>query len=341
MANVTIKILAKELGLSTAAISKALHDSHEISVATKQRVLALAKELNYIPNPYASSLRHRKSNTLAVVLPDVTDSFFSEAINGIESVAIEKDFHVLLYLTHERAQREEAILKEFQSGRVDGILMSISSETTNFDSISGIFSKNMPIVFFDRICEQINTAKIITDDFESSYIATSHLIEQGCEKITFLSNSDSLLITKNRKEGALKACCENGIEKTFLHLMLDCYANKFDYEKMEELLTSEQRPDGIICCIEKFTPNVYTVCRELGLSIPKDIKILSFSNLNAAGILNPSLTTITQPAFEMGKVAATILIKSIQKKSFHLIDETIILPSTLHTRESTRLWIND
>ncbi|AYD47718.1 LacI family DNA-binding transcriptional regulator [Arachidicoccus soli] len=335
MANVTIKILAKELGLSTAAISKALHDSHEISESTKQRVLALAKELNYIPNPYASSLRHRKSNTIAVVLPDVTDSFFSEAINGIESIAIEKDFHVLLYLTHERAQREETILKEFKSGRVDGIIMSISSETTNFDCIHDTFSKNMPIVFFDRICEQIDTAKIITNDFESGYLATRHLIEQGCKKITFLSNSDSLLITKNRKEGALKACLENAIEESFLHVKLDCYANEFDSEKIEQLLTSEQKPDGIVCCIEKFTPNVYIVCRKLGLSIPKDIKVLSFSNLNTAIILNPSLTTITQPAFEMGKAAATILIKSIEKKSFILKDETITLPSTLFIRDST------
>ena len=126
MSITTLKILAKELNLSVATVSKALRDSHEISAETKQKVLALAKNLNYVANPYASSLRKRRSNTIAVVLPEVADSFFSQAINGIESVAQDKGYHVLIYLTHESFAREEAILKEFQSGRVDGILISVS-----------------------------------------------------------------------------------------------------------------------------------------------------------------------------------------------------------------------
>src|SRR5258706_5744658 len=191
MGNTTIKILAKELKLSVASVSKALRDSHEISNETKQKVLALARQLNYVPNPYASSLRKRVSKTIAVVLPEVADSFFSLAINGIESVAQEKGYHVLIYLTHESFAREKAILNEFKSGRVDGILMSVSGETCDSDHIKEVTAAGIPVVFFDRICEDVATVKIITDDFESGYNAATHLIEKGCKKIAFLSISAS------------------------------------------------------------------------------------------------------------------------------------------------------
>src|SRR5205085_228054 len=139
-------------------------------------VLALAHRLNYVPNPYASSLRKRVSKTIAVVLPEVADSFFSLAINGIESVAQEKGYHVLIYLTHESFAREKAILNEFKSGRVDGILISVSGETSESSHIRDVANEGIPVVFFDRICEDIRTARIVTDDFESGYNATAHLI---------------------------------------------------------------------------------------------------------------------------------------------------------------------
>jgi LacI family transcriptional regulator len=198
MSNTTIKILAKELNLSIATVSKALRDSHEISSDTKKKVLAVAKHLNYIPNPYASSLRKRRSKTIAVVLPEVNDSFFSLAINGIESIAMDKGYHVLIYLTHESFVREQAILHEFKSGRVDGILMSVSGETSESDHVKEVIAAGMPVVFFDRVCEDVETAKIVTDDFESSYKATSHLISMGCKKIVYLSTSSTLSINSKR-----------------------------------------------------------------------------------------------------------------------------------------------
>ena len=198
MCAATIKDLAKELGLSAATVSRALRDSYEISPATKQKVRKLAKELNYVPNPYASSLRKRKSKTIAVVLPEVADSFFSLAINGIESIAMEKGYHVLIYLTHENFEREKAILNEFKSGRVDGILISVSEETSSGNHIKEVVNAGIPVVFFDRVCEDVNTAKVTTDDFESSYNATQLLIKQGCKKIVYLSISPELSINKKR-----------------------------------------------------------------------------------------------------------------------------------------------
>lgn len=335
MDNITIKMLAKELNLSTAAISKALRDSHEISSGTKQRVQELASRLNYIPNAYAGSLRRRKSKTIAVVLPEVADSFFSLAINGIEAVAEEKGYHVLIYLTHENFSREQAILKNFQSGRVDGVLMSLTAETASYEHICELYSKEIPLVFFDRICDDVNTAKITTDDFESSYKATQHLIDCGCRKIALLSISNHLSISNKRLEGYQQALKDHAAGYAPVNVVFCGNDTATNNRFLKKVMSEEDRPDGIVATVEKLTTDVYLTCKELQLSIPQDVKIVSFSNLSAAGILNPSLTTITQPAFEMGKAAAKILFKALEKKNFNLRDENLTIPSQLIIRGST------
>jgi LacI family transcriptional regulator len=336
MDNITIKMLAKELNLSTAAISKALRDSHEISTPTKLRVQELASRLNYIPNAYAGSLRRRKSKTIAVVLPEVADSFFSLAINGIEAIAEEKGYHVLIYLTHENLSREQAILKDFQSGRVDGVLMSLTAETASYQHISDLHDRNIPLVFFDRVCEEVNTAKITTNDFESSYKATQHLIDCGCKRIALLSISHCLSISNKRFEGYEQALKDNKVAHEPINIFCenDAVAN---YTFMQKIMGSPDRPDGVIATVEKFTTDIYLACKELKLSIPNDVKVVSFSNLSSASILNPSLTTITQPAFDIGKAAAVVLFKSLEKKNFTMEDESLIIPSELIVRGSTVL----
>jgi LacI family transcriptional regulator len=334
--SVKIKDLAKELHLSVATISKALKDSYEISPKTKQRVLDLAKKLNYTPNPYASSLRKRSSNTIAVVLPEVADSFFSLAINGIESVAKDKGYHVLIYLTHESFVREQAILNEFKSGRVDGILMSVSEETSQSDHVKEVIAAGMPLVFFDRICEDVETAKVVTDDFESSYKATRHLIQKGCKKIVYLSTSSTLSINNKRMEGFKKALTDNGIKNNTADI-ISCYRKtEENYKIIRDLLKKKNRPDGIIASVEKLTTPIYLACRDLKLSIPGKIKVISFTNLQAALILSPTLTTITQPAFEMGKTAATVLFTALRNNNLNFRKETVIIPSVLNIRNSTR-----
>lgn len=330
--SIKIKDLAKQLNLSVATISKALKDSYEISPETKQRVFELAKKLNYTPNPYASSLRKRSSKTIAVVLPEVADSFFSLAINGIESVAHDKGYHVLIYLTHESFEREQAILKEFQSGRVDGILISVSSETRSSDHIKEVIDAGMPLVFFDRVCEDVETAKVVTDDFESSYNATWQLLKAGCKKIAYLSSSSTLSINSKRMEGYKKALSDKGINN---HDIISCTGNsESNYQIILDLLKKSNRPDGLIASVEKLTTPIYLACKDLDLSIPTDIKVISFTNLHAALILTPTLTTVTQPAFEMGKAAADVLFKSLEKSNFNLKKEITVIPSVLNVRNS-------
>lgn len=336
MGNITIKMLAKQLNLSTAAVSKALRDSHEISDVTKQRVQELAAVLNYVPHPYAGSLRERKSKTIAVIIPEVADSFFSLALNGIEAVAIEKGYHALIYLTHENFEREKEILKDLESGRVDGVIMSLALKTNSYDHIKALH-KAVPLVFFDRICEEIDTAKITTNDYECAYQATQHLIERGCKKIAILSISDSLSISSKRMQGYQQALVDYQIPchpGSIINYNEDVTEN---CQLLREVLSNKDRPDGIVATVSKMTTEIYLVCMELGLKIPEDIKVICFSNDSTAAILNPSLTTITQPAFDMGKLAATILFKALKKKYPVSNEDSTVIPSQLIIRSSTSL----
>lgn len=336
MKNVTIRALAKELNLSVSTISKALRDSYEISEDTKRRVLELAARLNYMPNPYASSLRGKQSRNIGVVIPEVADSFFSLAINGIESVVKEQGYHVLIYLTHERFANEESILHEFQGGRVDGVLMSVSRETVSGRHIQDLMAKEVPVVFFDRVLDDVEADKIVTDDFESGYNATKHLIGNGCTHIAYLTISENLSITTQRMEGYLKALSDHGIRSS-KNDIVPCSADaSFNYRQVKKMLTQKKRPDGIVASVEKLANPVYMACRELSLSIPQDVKVVCFSNLEIATILHPSLSTITQPAFEIGRTAATVLLRALDKKHTKPAMQQVIIPSTLIARESSK-----
>lgn len=334
MESVNLKKLAQLLNLSIATVSKALRDSYDISQETKDKVVALAKELNYQPNPHASSLRKHSSKTIAVIIPEIANNYFVLVINGIESVAQEKGYHVMIYLSHEDVTREIAFARHLHSGRVDGALISVSGSTTDFTHFNELQAKGLPIVFFDRVVESFNTVKVTTDDQESAYLATRHLIEQGCKKIAHLGISRNLSIGNKRLKGYLQALTDNNLPVDE-SLMVECTN---DNEKDTELIKNlflQQKPDGIFASVERYAILAYEVCKTMKLSIPKDVKVIGFSNLQTASLLNPSLSTITQPAFEMGKQAASMLLKSLEKKNFHLKDENIVIKSSLTPREST------
>ncbi len=332
MAKVDIKRLALELNISAATVSRALRDSYEISAKTKQKVWDLAKQLNYEPNLFASNLRKQKSKTIAVIVPEIANHFFSLAINGIEDIARQRDYHVLIYQTHDDNEAEISFTRRLFNGRVDGILISVSSEANNNKHIVEL-SKNMPTVFFDRVFEEVDAIKITTDDYESAYQATQLLITSGCTKIAFLAGLHLLNTGKKRVSGyrdALKAnhiACDES-------LVID-YNNdsKLTYQLIKDLLLKE-KPDGVLSSIEELALPCYYACKELNINIPNDLKIISYSNLDTAPLLNPSLSTITQPAFEIGQEAASILFKILDKKWFEP-NETRILKSTIIQREST------
>lgn len=335
MNTVNLKQLAKELNLSVSTVSRALRDSWEISTPTKQRVFDLAKKMNFQPNPYASSLRKHRSRTIAVVIPEVANNFFALAIKGIESIAREKGYHVLIYLTNEDGSEEMSVATNLQSGRVDGVLLSLSGKTKDTRHLMELQQRNIPLVFFDRVCDTIEAPKVVTNDYESGFVATEHLIKAGCRRIAHLTISMELSISHKRMKGytdGLLRYDQPFDEEMVVHCEDDEESN---YRKIRALLSSDNKPDGIFASVEKLAVQVYHVCRELGLEIPGDVKVIGFSNLLTASLLNPALTTIAQPAYEMGKEAATILFRRLEKKHILTQDHRVILPAKLEIRNST------
>ncbi|MFL5811438.1 MAG: LacI family DNA-binding transcriptional regulator, partial [Flavisolibacter sp.] len=245
---INLKKLAEQLDLSVSTVSKAFRNSYDISAKTRERVLALAKELNYQPNPYASGLRTQKSKTIAVILPEIANNFFTQVINGIEEVAQAKEYHVLIYLTHEDHDKEVAFIQHLQSGRVDGVLISISDGMKENSHLDHLQKKGIPIVFFDRVDENIAATKVMTDNTESSYEATKHLIEMGCKNVALLFFARNLSVANQRREGYLKAMHDYKLPVVEIPCHND---NKQDYEKIVKTLKKKNRPDGIFSAFEK------------------------------------------------------------------------------------------
>lgn len=335
MSKINLKDLAKKLNISVSSVSKALRDSHEIAEETKKKVRALALELGYSPNPYAGFLRNQKSKTIALIAPELTNNFFVQAISGAESIAQEHDYHILVYTTNDDFEKEKSITSHLMNGRVDGVIISLASTTKSFNHLTDLIEAGIPIVFFDRICHEIETAKITTNDFTSGFIATEHLINNGCKKIAYLSISENLSIDNKRKQGYFEAFNKYDlkIDESFV---IKCSNDDSNNVKLiKDLLTGQNKPDAIFASIEKLALSTYTACIELGIKIPQDLKVISFSNLRTASLLNPSLTTITQPAFEMGEIAAKILFKYLAKRRSNITNENIVLKSELTIRNST------
>lgn len=197
----TIKDIAKALGLSTSTISRALRDSYEISEETKKLVLECAEKLNYRPNPIALSLKERRSRSIGVIVCEIANNFFSQIINGIESVAYERGYNVIIAQSHESYEREIMDLQFLASRSVDGLLISVSTETNDINHLKSLHDRGLPIVFFDRTLEGLNTHSVIVDNFNGAYLATEHLIKNGYKNIAAITNSEFLSITNERLAG--------------------------------------------------------------------------------------------------------------------------------------------
>jgi LacI family transcriptional regulator len=331
-----LKKLAKELNVSFSTVSKALRDSHEISDVTKRRVNEKAKEFNYQVNPLASNFRKQKTRTVALVIPEIVNDFFGPVINGIESIAHQKGYHVLVYLTHEDMQKEVSTFAYLKNGRVDGIMLSLSEQTDDVSHIKELKENGIPLILFDRISDQLEVPTVTTDNFRGGVEATEQLIAKGCKNIAFLSISKRASVSVGRMNGYLDALRKNS--PSCPDNMIVCCDGTDDHNKdlIRELLTRKNRPDGIFASVESLAVSAYEVCRELKLNIPKQVKIIAFSNSYMAALLNPPLSAITQPAYEMGREAALTLIYLIEKKNNLLRPQNIEIKSELIVRGSTK-----
>ena len=335
--NITIKDLAEKLGISASTVSRALKDHPDISIKTKKAVNDLAAQLNYQPNTVALSLRQSKTNTIGVIIPEIAHFFFSTVVSGIEDIAHSKGYNVIITQSNESYEREVIDTQALFNSRVDGILISVARDTKNFDHFTSLIQRNMPLVFFDRVVEGVNASKVIVDDEQGAYEATQHLIEQGYKRIAHLAGPANLIISQNRLNGYKAAIADNNylIDD---RIVISCGLGT--YEEAEQitygLLDSRVPPDAIFANNDVAAYGAMTAIKKRKLNIPDDIAIVGFSNWHFSGLIQPALSSVTQPGFKMGQESTKLMLKQIEATdSEHLITETITLKTTLMIRESS------
>jgi len=334
---VTIKDIAKALGLSTSTVSRALRDSYEISQETKKVVLEYAQKINYHPNPIALSLKERKSRTIGVVVCEIANSYFSQVINGIESIAYNKEYNVIIAQSMESFEREIMNLQYLTSRSIDGLIVSVSTETKDFSLYKELHQRGMPIVFFDRIVDEIDTHKVVTDNYKGAYEATQHLISKGYKNIAIVCNAEGLSISKERLAGFTDALLHNNlrINPAFIK---HCKHGGMIIEEVEEamnaLLKGKQKPDAIFAGADKLTTGCFRILRAKKIRVPDDMGLIGFSNSDLTELLDPPLSVIRQPAFQMGEIATQLLLLLIESKRPVTSFESKILPTELILRGS-------
>jgi LacI family transcriptional regulator len=308
---ITIKDIAKELGLSISTVSKALSDSYEISEKTKKLVNEYAEKNNYRPNPIA---------------------------NGIESVAYSKGYNVIITQTHESYDLEVLNVKHLTFRSIDGILISLSTETSDVEHLNVLHKKGLPIVFFDRISEEIDTHKVIADNYRGAYEGTAHLVSSGYKKIAHITSSANSSITRERLGGYKKALQDNSVAINESYIKYCPHGGRDLAEiknALNDLLSMDDGPDAIFTSSDRITVTTLLLLHELKIKIPDEIALLGFTNTQLADVLNPSLSSIYQPGFEIGKTAAEMLINLIESKRPVTEFETKVLPTQLFIRNSS------
>lgn len=336
---VTIKDIARELGISPSTVSRALKDHPDISAETKKAVNELAEKLNYQPNIVALSLRQKKTNTIGVVIPEIMHFFFSTVISGIEDVAYQAGYNVILSQSNESYEREKTDIKALFNSRVDGMLISLSRETKDFDHIESVISKGVPIVFYDRMYNNPNTSKVIVDDYVGAKEAVLHLIDQGCKRIAHLQGPMNLLISRDRMKGYEDALKERGL-KFDPSLIVECPTAGLDDGKkaIDQVMKMKPRPDGIFANNDPIAMGAVKRLKELNVNIPDEIAIIGFSNWFFSSLMEPALSSVDQPGFQMGQEAARLLIRQIEwkdKDQGELQPETKVLKTKLIIRDSS------
>ncbi len=313
----TLKDIAKALGLSTSTVSRALRDTHEISPETKKLVLEYAQKINYRPNPIALSLKERRSKSIGVIVSEVANNYFSQAINGIESIAYDRGYHVIITQTHESYDREKVNIQHLASRSVDGLLVSLSAETSDISHLQSLHQRGLPIVFFDRVAEGIDTHKIIANNEKGAFEATEQLIRQGYRKIAHLTSSDHLSISIERLTGYREALAKHGLPLNENYIKHCPHGGMFHEEvesAIKELINMKDKPDAIFVAGDRLSMGCLIVFKNLKIKVPDDMAIAGFSNSDVLDLMNPSLTSVRQPAFEIGQIATEMLIKLIESK---------------------------
>ncbi len=331
---VTIKDLAEILHTTPSTVSRALRDKKGVGEKRRKQVKDLARKMNYQPNTVASGLRKGKSRTLGVIVPRVNRDFFSDVIAGIEEVAFDHKYSIIICQTHDQLDREKQYVETLLSARVDGILASLSLETNTYDHFRKILNARIPLIFFDRIPAEMDTSRIVIDDFEGAYRAVKHMIDNGYRRIIHFAGPDYLNVYRNRKEGylaAMKSCNLPVEEDMIIHNNLTLEAGR---KSMEEVLNKGMVPDALFSASDYAALGALLFMQEKKFDIPGQFGVAGFSNEKFTSYINPSLTTVDQHSREMGRYCTELFLKeSIGEKP---PPSKIMLSPELLIRKSTQ-----
>ena len=331
---VTIKDIARELGISPSTVSKALKGHPDISPATKKAVRELVEKWNYKPDPIALSLKSGLSKTIGVIVPEIVHYFFSTVISGIEDLAYDSGYHVMFCQSNESYEREVKAVETLLSSRVDGILVSLSKVTDNFDHFRNITKAGIPLVFFDRICDVLETDRVVVDDEAGAYEAAKHLIETGCRNIVHLSGPQNPLIGKNRKDGFIRALKEYNFQ-SIENNIVKCDTAEEARIIVPEILGRKIPPDGIFAVNDLTAAEAMKIVKQNGFKVPDDISIIGFTSGMISDITDPPLTSVEQHGYLVGKEAVKLLINNLENRSSHSI-QTKVIKTALVIKGSTR-----
>jgi DNA-binding LacI/PurR family transcriptional regulator len=332
-AQITIKDIAERLGISPSTVSRALKDHPDISAATKKAVKALAEELNYEPNAIALSLLSSRSNNIGLIIPEIVHYFFSQVISGIEDVANDAGYHVIICQSNESFAREVKNVNALLSTRIEGLLLSISKETRDLDHLKNLKKKNIPIVFFDRVPNDFEADHVVIDDYNGAYQAVTHMIDIGCRKIAHLGTSREIGIGRDRYNGYIQALRDHGLpinEK----LIIECDTYKAARLVTRKLIYESDPVDGIFAVNDRTAIGALQTAKECRKKIPEEIAIVGFSNGIYSNMTDPPLTTVEQFGYQMGQTATRMLLDRLfSREGYPPVKE--VIKSELIVRGST------
>lgn len=330
---ISLKDLASELGVSIATVSRALHNSHEVSRELREKVQALAKEHHYRPNPFAQSLRKEAPRIIGVVVPNRTDRYYAAVLDGMEDYAREQGYSVFNVNSHEQYDIEQQAIEHFISLRVEGILVSIAQDTTDYSHFEKVHDMGIPLVFYARACMPERFSQVVANGGEAAFKATEHLLDQGCKRVAFVGGPQHLDMVKRRKHGYLEALREHRIPID--RNLVAC--GPIDFQVAREatlaLLDLPEPPDAVLAFNDIITYAAFDAIKERGLRIPDDVAIIGFTDGDTAAFVTPRLSAIKDQAYVLGQKACETLLRSI-KGDTYIYKE--VVPMILKIRESSK-----
>jgi LacI family transcriptional regulator len=333
--DITIYDLAVKLNISPATVSRGLKDHPAINKATKKKIFDLAAEVGYRSNHFARNLRQQKTNTIGVIVPRLNSNFMSTVIAGMENVANNAGYNLIISQSMESVVKEVANAKTMFNSRVDGLLVSLAFDTVNTDHFDVFLNKNIPLIFFDRVAENKDCTNVLIDNRKAAYEVTSHLIEQGCKRIIHITALPNRNVYVDRLKGYKEALSDNNIEFREEYLLIGKLTHEAGADAAEVIRKMEPMPDGVFAANDNAAIGCMLALKKAGIRIPANISFVGFNNDPVTTVIEPNLSTVNYPGYEMGDVAAQNLINHLNGISNIKTTNTIILRSELIIRGSS------